>query len=261
VPPYQQSRHWADLQALQGPDALQCQLVLHSSAVIRVLSQFERPEFIHTFVDARSSSSNSDGGSWTMLFDLPRFALEFELRGDGLWSRDFAGCRLHACQRLTQANPRGLAAASGSSCIYTLPDFGQYLVLEQAGPLHAGSAGQQRGQLQILVPAGRVQRGSQAVTIQLPTEKCGALLKVTTVLCGSTWVATCNTSAVDNLACTFIMHHIAFCNLLTVPVPSSSLNAAPQVRGASAPGTPAQRLHPSSHAAGGSLCRHKLTPA
>jgi hypothetical protein len=152
---------------------LQCQLVLHSSAVLRVLSQFEPPEFIHTFVDARSSSSssNGDGGSWTMLFDLPRYALEFELRSDGLWSRDFAGCRLHACQRLTQANPHGLTAASGSSCIYTLPDFGQYLVLEQVGPLQAGSAGQQRGQLHILVPAGRVHRGSQAVSVQLPTEK------------------------------------------------------------------------------------------
>lgn len=175
VPQHLQKRGWAQLLAPEGRQGLTEQLVLHSSPVTAVLSQFESSCFIHTYICGSggsggtsdgSSASDSDGSRGsdgsepsaaapTMLFSLPRFGLEFELRYGSLWSRDFTGCRLRACQRLVEP-----PADSNSPAIYTLPDFSQCLVLERPEQPGGSSAA-----LQVLVPAGRVQRGPEAVVV------------------------------------------------------------------------------------------------
>lgn len=180
VPQHLQKLSWAQLLVPEGRQGLTEQLVLHSSPVTAVLSQFESSCFIHTYLCGSSSCSSggtsdgsscsdsngsrgSDGSSGsepsaaapTMLFSLPRFGLEFELRGGSLWSQDFTGCRLRACQRLVEP-----PADDNSTAIYTLPDFSHYLVLERSGQQGGSSAA-----LQVLVPAGRVQRGPEAVAV------------------------------------------------------------------------------------------------
>lgn len=163
VPEHVQRHSWVELLAPEARQALTDQLVLHSSAVTAVLAQFESTCFIHTYIRAGGGSSAATGSSATappapaMLFSLPRVQLEFELRGGALWSLDFTGWRLRPCQRLVEQ-----AAAGESTAVYTLPDFSQCLILERP------AQGQQAGgaaALQVLVPAGQVQRGHEAVTV------------------------------------------------------------------------------------------------
>lgn len=159
-----QRRSWLELLAPEARQALTDQLVLHSSAVTAVLAQFERSRFIHTYIRAGGGSSSAGAGSSgtappapAMLFSLPRFQLEFELRGGSLWSLDFTGWRLRPCQRLVEQ-----AATGEGPAVYTLPDFSQCLIMEQpAQGQQAGSA----AALQVLVPAGQVQRGLEAVKV------------------------------------------------------------------------------------------------
>jgi hypothetical protein len=135
VPLHLREQHWAAL-LTEHAAGLTDQLVLHQSDVTRVLSKFESQHFIHAYVDAATpaaagssgqgassgsrkrasigkrkdaSSSSADGNregpQRAMLFELPRFGLEFELRGGELRSLDYAGYRLRACQQLVV--PRG----------------------------------------------------------------------------------------------------------------------------------------------------------
>ena len=180
VPPHQRSLHWQELQQLQGDAALADQLVLLGSAhsIVRVLAQFELPQFMHVYIDASGSSSSTadsagPGSSWAMKLELPRFRFEFELTPAGdLRSLDYAGCRLRTCQRLVEA-------AAGGAATYTLPDFQQLLVLERAGPQPGGGGapGQQEGQLMVLVPVGRVARTTAGVVVK-HSGSSGAHLKV-----------------------------------------------------------------------------------
>lgn len=188
------------------------QLVLHDSAVTRVLAKFESPEFLHTYVPAGSRggggssgdgsasghgsdcSMQSDGGGsdcsmgggsdsaaadtsgcstpggaaasahgHRMLFELPRFQLEFELRGGTLWSRDHDGYQLASCQQLWEAAAAAEGAGGGPS--FTLPDFRQYLVLQPAEP---GGSSSRPGPARtlLLVPEGRVRRHAAHVGVE-----------------------------------------------------------------------------------------------
>ncbi|KAL4434355.1 hypothetical protein ABPG75_000796 [Micractinium tetrahymenae] len=94
-----------------------------------------------------------------MLFELPRFGLEFELLPSGeLRSLDYAGHRLAACQQLWEpAAAAGHDGGSSGAASYTLPDFQQYLVLEPAAPLQRRL---------VIVPVGRAVRLEVAVEIE-----------------------------------------------------------------------------------------------
>lgn len=128
----------------------------------------------------------SSAGARQMLFELPRFGLEFELAGGQLRSLDHAGFVLAPCQQLWQpgAHEEGCAGSSGkdgSSCScgsssspsYTLPDFWQYLILQPAEDVQSGcgdsgsscgTAVQQR--TLVLLPVGRVVRTEDGVEVE-----------------------------------------------------------------------------------------------
>lgn len=198
VPLHLREHHWPALLSEHAAE-LTDQLVLHQSGVTRVLAKFERPQFIHTYVDAAaptaagssghgasgsrkrassgkrkdaSSASSREGPHRAMLFELPRFGLEFELRGGELLSLDYAGYRLRACQQLVVPGAAATGGGSGGAVPrYTLPDFFQYLVLEQAAGSSSGSssAAGQRGWQKVLVPEGRVERRQADVCVQHAT--------------------------------------------------------------------------------------------
>lgn len=152
--------HWADLLAKpEKRTALTDQLVLHSSSVTRVLAKCD--EFVHTYVNTAgcdpAAMITSGAGPRMMLFELPRFQLEFELAGGALRSLDYKGYCLRACQQLMM--PNGVAAAASN---FMLPDFKQYLLLQREG---AGAVGQ-RAELMVLVPVGVVQRTAAEVTVR-----------------------------------------------------------------------------------------------
>ncbi|GAB4822814.1 hypothetical protein N2152v2_009860 [Parachlorella kessleri] len=178
VPCELQSKSWRKLLAERGT-SLTDQLLLHQSPIINILSKFEREEFIHVYVRALAgceNNSSSSGGSsavhadsstdelrataeHTMIFSLPRFSLEFELRSGRLWSLEYNASFLHHCQQLVAGD------------MYTLPGFSQYLVLQQhqaqqGQPGSPPSApGSKLGGLRVLIPAGQVQSSTKGVEV------------------------------------------------------------------------------------------------
>lgn len=164
VPSHLRSRHWSDL--LEHYDSqLTDHLVLHTSAITRVLSKFEAPQFIHCYVESTSSErmdidgedssladSSSGHGQELKLFELPRFGLEFELVGDSLLSLDYLGYRLAQQQQLISPVVEG----------YTLSDFQQYLILEQVTSSDTGNGAKAAvgtahvPSRKVLIPAGQV---------------------------------------------------------------------------------------------------------
>lgn len=186
IPLHLQRWHWTVL--LPGGSkrgSLTDQLVLHDSQITRVLSKFERRQFIHCFVEA-DQPRDGDGDTAMhqepvreMLFELPRFGLQFELRGGELWSLDFAGRCLAPMQQLL------VAPAADSSAFYQLPDFSQYLVLLQATQQGgAQAAGNQQGTaLQLVVPVGRVRRLDAAVMVAHGQGSHDKLQVMPTVVC------------------------------------------------------------------------------
>ncbi|KAG2496538.1 hypothetical protein HYH03_005361 [Edaphochlamys debaryana] len=203
VPPHLRSFHWSDLLLEHHSAQLTDQLVSLNGCALKdtVLGKFERPEFIHCFQPAARQPSGPaapahtateasiplkrtrsgtpvgkaqrgapGGGSmaaeppptWRLLFELPRFGYEFELRSGGeLASRDRAGYRLHRRQLLTDGDLERPQEAS-----YTLPEFGQYLVLErQPSPQQQPSSSSQGSAQLVLVPAGPVVRQADRVSV------------------------------------------------------------------------------------------------
>ncbi|KIZ06296.1 hypothetical protein MNEG_1660 [Monoraphidium neglectum] len=159
VPPHLRARPWHELLAppavRAGGDGdtaseqLPDQLVLTADdAVLRVLSKYEDPRFIHVHRPAGPAAQGIAG--YLLRYELPRFALEFELCGpDGaLRSLQRRGYVLAARQQLADA-----VAAPGDGVTgvvdYTLPGFSRYLVLENGG----GGSGAER---LVEVPAGKV---------------------------------------------------------------------------------------------------------
>lgn len=182
------------------------QLVLHESAVTAVLSKFEERRFIHCYVphgggdDSGSGSSAGQGstgieqaaadasgfrpGQRLMLFELPRFRLEFELLVWGgeaqaeeprpgsdqpqtteLRSRDYAGYCLAPCQQLWEPAAAGGEGGSFRAASYTLSDLGQYLVLHPAPQRGSRTAAAPQRRL-VIVPVGRAVRLEATVEIE-----------------------------------------------------------------------------------------------
>jgi hypothetical protein len=116
--------------------------MIGSSPVVDVLSKFEDRQFIHTFI-----SSAGSGGAATVVYELPRFNLRFDLQEGHLVSHNFRGYQLAPNQQLVDEQ------------WYTLPNFRQYLVLQRSSEAHGSvttNMGQQRSGTLVLVPAGDV---------------------------------------------------------------------------------------------------------
>jgi hypothetical protein len=159
VPAHLRARPWHELLAPPAVGAggdgdaaseqLTDQLVLTADdAVLRVLSKYEDPRFIHVHRPAGSAAQGIAGH--LLRYELPRFALEFELCGaDGaLRSLQRRGYVLAARQQLADAvEPPGDGVIGAVD--YTLPGFSRFLVLENTG----GGGGAER---LVEVPAGKV---------------------------------------------------------------------------------------------------------
>lgn len=182
----EQRLHWTAVLTKHPDELSKLQLVLpHGSApqVLQVLSKFESQECIHTFMPghcpglsaAASSNSNrsrfgrrstgapagstavlpvAGGAAAGMTWDLPRCGLRFELSANGS-----VVSLLHCGYRLS--TQQLLVSQSGTGVSWTLPEFHQYLVLEQQGASSSSSSSgaptraDSSSQL-VLVPAGRV---------------------------------------------------------------------------------------------------------
>lgn len=185
VPPHLRSRHLLKLITNPAASELTHQLVLadQSSITKKTLSKFESQDFIHIYqIDCYDSTHNTStpGSQLTSLvWELPRYGLEFEQTGGGpLMSRDYSGYFLSPCQQLVGLPTQHQTVTSdtepdcGHTC-YTLPGFHQYLVLERGSDksTHTTSGARIADKL-ILVPEGLVQSAALngLVNIQVPTK-------------------------------------------------------------------------------------------
>jgi hypothetical protein len=134
VPHHLRQRPWPTL--LGSPD-LTDQLVLTDSPTVTVLSKFEDPQFIHTYISSTGQ----------LKFELPRYQLSFALQDGRLVSLNHSGYHLASNQQLTSTEH------------YTMPNFRQYLLLEKSETLQRRvtvNLGQQQSHICVLVPAGDV---------------------------------------------------------------------------------------------------------
>ncbi len=119
IPSYLRNRSWKELHAMAiSGDQLHDYMVVlpHPSQALSVLSKFESPKFIHSYLNSSAK---------TLMIELPRFKLEFELREFAaevlpeqplvVYSLDFTGYRLSSCQQFSD----------------TLFGFSRYLLLEK----------------------------------------------------------------------------------------------------------------------------------
>jgi hypothetical protein len=139
VPHHLQSVPWTKL--LRSSD-LTDQLMIGYSPVVDVLSKIEERQFIHKYI-----SSASSGGAATVVYELPRFNLRFDLQEGHLVSHNFRGYQLATNQQL----------ADEQWC--TLPNFQQYLVLQRSSQAPGNTTtnmGQQRSGTLVLIPAGDI---------------------------------------------------------------------------------------------------------
>ncbi len=114
-----------------------------------VLSKMEPKDFIHVYCSTPKADSNGEQQQeqqqLDVLYELPRYGMEFKSHGNQILSLDFAGYRLAPQQQLTFAQAGGQLQA-----LHTLPGFQQYLVLER------GTGGSSGKEVLVLVPAGQV---------------------------------------------------------------------------------------------------------
>lgn len=176
IPSQLRSIHWT---LLLGPNLheLADQLVLlEGCAITAVLSKFEEPRFIHTHRPLATPGDFQRGSC--LLFELPRYNLEFELSSlDGaIRSRNYAGYRLRRSQQL-------VSGGGGNAVVYTLPEFRHYLVLER-DPGSAAVVGTQRADVLVLVPAGLsvARRLDGSVMLAVPQE-AGEPIRVSICTC------------------------------------------------------------------------------
>ncbi|KAG2451920.1 hypothetical protein HYH02_003695 [Chlamydomonas schloesseri] len=175
VPQHLQSRHWlellplvtaADREVWTEAAALRERLVLpHGSRLLdSIFAKFEDARFISTFQNISSGEVS---------FELPRCGLEFGMQmqqqqqqqlGGGhragssycqLLSRNYSGYRLRQVQQLVQ-DASSASGSNGAHVAYTLPEFGQYLVLERIPRPEVAPVGAQRAEVLVLMPAGPV---------------------------------------------------------------------------------------------------------
>lgn len=147
VQPHLRSKHWMDLWTIHSAE-LTHELVLHESHTKNVLAKLEAPAFIHTYIPLAGTASTH-----TMLFELPRYSLEFENQDGQLLSLEYKGYRLSPHQQLvTYTN----SATDGDPVEYTLPEFKQYLLLQRITDSASVVVGARRADSLVLVSVGGV---------------------------------------------------------------------------------------------------------
>jgi hypothetical protein len=182
---------------------------LATDPVLSVLAKFEQLQYIHVYRPAGEahvgdgnmaarSSTNSTAAGGTLLYELPRYGLTFQLQQGKLWSLDHADWYLAPSQQLVNFPEGGMSsrassadgggaagaasaasAAEAGAASYTLLGFSQYLVL------HRDEPGSSVTSSSVLMPAGLVTRvspgdsGPVADSVQLRiTAKCNANVQV-----------------------------------------------------------------------------------
>lgn len=128
--------------------------MLHESDVKRVLSKFETADFIHTYIPCAAALAAPSCP--VILFELPRYSLEFELQQEQLVSLDHRGYCLSKQQQLVTAScSTGTSTRTSGKPLYTFPDFQQYLLLERI-PSSAVVVGAKRADSLVLIAVGDV---------------------------------------------------------------------------------------------------------
>lgn len=162
LPPHLQTHHWAELLAkFEHTADITHELVLLRSHHTHILSKMESAQFIHTYIPRMADEA-------CMLFELPRFGLEFEQREGQILSLDYSGYSLAQSQQLVSKTED---SSDAGSVAYTLPNFQQYLVLQQLrrGEVVVGSG---RAEVLVLVPVGVVKcSGKGADDAACPAEQ------------------------------------------------------------------------------------------
>eukprot|EP00798_Chlamydomonas_sp_ICE-L_P016734 gene16734-23004_t len=145
IPLHLMQRPWPSLLSEHRAE-LTDELVLaqQSSLGLKILAKLEDSKFIQTYSQESAS----------LLWELPRYGLEFECRDGTFLSRDYAGFKLADRQQLACRTGEDDYAVEG--CVdYTLPNFEQYLVLERMHQEGNTFQAQQSDQM-IIVPNGTV---------------------------------------------------------------------------------------------------------
>ncbi|KAG1672428.1 hypothetical protein FOA52_013214 [Chlamydomonas sp. UWO 241] len=172
VPPHARGVPWRELWHERQSQLTDLLLLAGSSVTAtRVLSKFERPEFIHVYASRELTGHASAGvtaravelvslgglipavakGTCTLLWELPRYGLEFRQCSSG---------------PLVSVSGYG-----GNAARYTLPEFSAYLVLERNAAERGShnTAGARLPDVLVLVPRGLVVVGSRRqVQVQIP---------------------------------------------------------------------------------------------
>lgn len=148
VPSHLRSTHWLTLLTKTSSEVTH-ELVLHESDIKKVLSKLERSDFIHTYIPTAAAASSP-----SLLFELPRYSLDFELQQGQLVSLDHRGYCLAQQQQLVTAGG-GPDSNTAAAVTYTLPGFHQYLLLQRI-PSSAVEVGTRRADSLALIAAGEV---------------------------------------------------------------------------------------------------------
>lgn len=166
VPLHLRTLHWTQLLLPQQATQLTDVLVLHSSRVKHVLSKFEPEQFIHTYWRTGS------GGEPVLLFELPRYGLEFAQYASGTPAAvTYSGYHLAKSQQLVSGS------RDGGDAQYTLPNFQQYLVLQLA-PSSEVAVGVSRAKRMVLMRVGSVLAPAEGLAKIQVSDATGAILKV-----------------------------------------------------------------------------------
>lgn len=128
------------------------ELVLHTSHIKTVLAKLEVSKFIHTYVPLSATTTSM---RQSMLFELPRYSLEFQLQQGQLVSLDYSGYRLSQNQQLATSQGTNTCDSVNSQAFYTLPGFQQYLMLQRI-PGRSVIVGARRAESLVIVAMGKV---------------------------------------------------------------------------------------------------------
>ncbi|MEW5310745.1 MAG: hypothetical protein WDW38_002512 [Sanguina aurantia] len=171
------SRHWTEVLSHHSHD-LTHELVLHTSHTKTVLAKLEPSRYIHTYVPQSAAACSSQPA---MLFELPRYNLQFQLQDGQLRSLDYSGYQLSQRQQLL-SNTHTPVAGSVGQVMYTLPGFEEYLLLQRI-PDSGVVVGSRRADSLVLAAVGPVQRCNKdvpghagpAVTVDVDRSSSAAL--------------------------------------------------------------------------------------
>lgn len=140
VPLHLRALPWHEIVQKLETEVVTEHLIAHQSSVLTVLGKFENPTCMHVYSLQQLDCGGVTRSQSSMMFNLLRHSLQFELC-DG---------------RLMSANMSGYALAEGQQLVQPCT-LAEYLVLE---PVQPGN-----GAIKVIVPEGPVQRANASATI------------------------------------------------------------------------------------------------